>query len=100
MNFTGEQIDFIILSIIYNDYALKKYHIKSYTLAATFEKVKDYCKATGRATFNYLWRYLLASKLLSGYNWDLEAIKAEAEEVKEEFNRLIEELEASQTGAI
>lgn len=89
--FNGTQEDRIILNLVY-DKALNEFHINKFKLESTFNQIKEFCIQKDRATFEYLWKYLIASKLLKNYQFDIESLKKEAKDVIEEFNRLIEEL--------
>lgn len=89
--FEGTQEDRIILNLVY-DKALNEFHINKFKLESTFNQIKEFCIQKERATFEYLWKYLIASKLLKNYSFDVESLKEEAHEINEEFNRLIKEL--------
>lgn len=87
----GTDEDRVILNLVY-DMAINKYHVNEFKLSETFDKIKEFCIEKDRLTFEYLWKYLIASKLLKNYQFDIESLKQEAKDVIEEFNRLIEAL--------
>ncbi|MCQ2088032.1 MAG: hypothetical protein MJZ37_08250 [Bacilli bacterium] len=87
----GTDEDRIILNLVY-DMAINKYHVNEFKLSETFDKIKEFCIEKDRLTFEYLWKYLISSKLLKSFQFDIESLKQEAKEIIEEFNRLIEEL--------
>ena len=95
MKFEGKQEDRVMVDLIY-DISINKYHIKEKDFFKTFDAIKEYCIKNNRATFEYVWKYLIASKLLNKYSFDIDALKEEARQIIDDFNKLIQELMESE----